>query len=616
MKTIRGKMLLWFSISLFVLLSILGLINYLQVRDTIVPLTKDLSQQVLVARAAEIGKVMQGYIADINTMSRRTLIQRGNWNEIEIDLLDRAEMINGDYEMLFFADSRGTFFTSTGSIGNISDRDYYIAIIKDGQDRFVSNPVISRATGEHVFVVASVVIHPSGERIGLIAATILLSTLTDIAASINIGEKGFGYIVDDKGLLIAHPNEDLRMNLNLLTSEELGFKGLKEVGEQMVAGETGMLSYKRPDESKLVAIYNPIPLTPNWSLGIALYEEELMGEATGLMRTIILLMLGIILAMLIVVFFISKQLATPIMSLKEGAQAISAGHLDLALDIHTGDEIEELASAFNTMTSDLKEHIKNLQQTTAEKERIESELSVANKIQSSMLPRIFPPYPEMKDLDLYATMEPAREVGGDFYDFFLIDSDRLCFSIGDVSGKGIPAALFMVITRTILKNLALQDMDLPEILNQTNNMLCAENIENMFVTLFMGIINTKTQEMEYTSAGHNPPLIGRRGGEYEYLEVPRCLVLGGMEDYMYQSKKILFNQKDTLFLYTDGVTEAMNHRGELFSDQKLIDSINALEISDVTALIEGIQKEIDHFVGDTPASDDITMLALSLVDQK
>lgn len=170
----------------------------------------------------------------------------------------------------------------------------------------------------------------------------------------------------------------------------------------------------------------------------------------------------------------------------------------------------------------------------------------------------------------------------------------------------------MVITRTILKNLAFQDLSLPEILTQANTMLCSENIEQMFVTLFMGILKTGTGELEYANAGHNPPLLSRQEGDFKYLNVPRCLVLGGMEDYQYQSSKIILNQKDKLFLYTDGVTEAMNGEGEIFSDERMFRVINGLQGKDVKGMIGGIRREIDNFVEDTPASDDVTMLALTL----
>jgi phosphoserine phosphatase RsbU/P len=343
-----------------------------------------------------------------------------------------------------------------------------------------------------------------------------------------------------------------------------------------------------------------------------MYEDELMGKANDLMHRIIATMVGIILAVLLMVYYLSNRIAEPIIILKNGVKMVSAGDLDHVLNINTGDEIEELARAFNKMTDDLKEYISNLQKTTAEKERIESELQVANKIQSSMLPRSFPPYPDIENLDLYAMMEPAREVGGDFYDFFPLDAHRFCFSIGDVSGKGIPAALFMVITRTILKNQVMQGSSLDDVFFRTNNLLCSENVEEMFVTVFMGILDTRNGEVEYVCAGHNPPLIAMQGEDFRFLEVKRNLVLGGLENYPFQAQRQTMQPGDVMFLYTDGVNEAMNGKGELFGEDRMCASLNQAGDLRVRRIIEQVKEDVGVFVGETPASDDLTMLALTL----
>ncbi|MFH1135981.1 MAG: SpoIIE family protein phosphatase [Pseudomonadota bacterium] len=612
MKTIRGKMLLGFCLPLVLLLSLLGVVSYLQVWNTAERLTKELSQEVLSARSAEIGRLMAGYRGEIRAVARRRTITDGTSDDIRRDLAELSGALNDDYEMLFHADASGNFITTTGAEGNVADRAYFKAIVHDGMPETISDPVLSRASGNQVFVVAHEVVNGRGERTGLVAATVLLKTLSGIAESIRLGEKGFGYVVDHNGLLIAHPNDSLRMKLNLLQSNATGYVGLEEVGRRMVKGEPGVLSYKRPNGDSLVTIFNPIPNTPAWALGVSMYEVELLGPANRLMRHLIVLMIGILVVVLLIVIVISGRIASPVRLLKDGADVISSGDLDHRLDIRTGDEIEALAGAFNAMTGALKEHIRNLERTTAEKARFEGELRIANNIQASMLPRLFPPFPEMRNLDLFATMEPARNVGGDFYDFFLIDDHRLCFSIGDVSGKGIPAALFMVITRTILKNLILQGHSLSETFRLANNMLCSDNIECMFVTVFMGVMDTKKGTIDHVNAGHNPPLLSCGGGAFEYLRVGRGLVLGGIEDSEYPRLTDEIKPDDTLFLYTDGVTEAMNNQDELFSDKRLVQVLNQARGLDVKAVIAGVREEMRRFVQDTPASDDVTMLAFSL----
>ena len=612
MRSIKGKMLLWFSLAMVILLSILGTVTYVQIRDTVIPLTKELTKEVLVARSSEMNKLIEGYKSEVRTLSQQRFVRSGDFDIIKNELITFEKDINPDYEMLFYANLNGDFITTSNLEGNISDRDYFQAIIRGEEDSFINNPVISRSTGESIFVVAHSVYNEKGNKVGLIAATVLLETLSDIAGEISIGESGFGYIVDQNGLLIAHPRDDLRMSLNLLESRELGYEGLVEIGQSMVNGNSEVLNYQRPDGDKLVTAFNPIPSTPSWSLGISLYEEELMGQATGLMQNIIFLMAAVIIVVLVLVFYISTRISKPILDLKEGVNTVSDGDLDHILTIKTNDEIEELAEAYNKMTTDLKEYIYNLQKTTAQKERIESELMVANKIQARMLPSIFPPYPNIENLELFASMEPAREVGGDFYDFFLLDDHRFCFCIGDVSGKGVPAALFMVITRTILRNQVLHGNSLTEVFFRTNNLLCSDNIEDMFVTVFMGIVNTNTGELEYINAGHNPPLISRKDKDYEFLHVNRNLVLGGFEDFDFKSQKIVISQGDILFLYTDGLNEAMNHQQEEFGNERMFKAINKTKKMDVKDVIGKLEEEVNSFIGETPASDDLTMLALTL----
>lgn len=612
LKTIRKRMLFRFGFFLVPLLIFLGAVIYFEAENAIVPLTKDLSNQVLLARSSELGRLFYGYISDVRTTTRRNTIRRGDFQEIAEDLIGRAGYINSDYEMLFFADKTGNFITTTGSEGNVADRDYFKAVIHEGMSEYISDPVVSRASEKYVMVVAVPIFGYDGEIVGMIGATVLLNTLSRIAESINIGNGSFGYIVDRNALLIAHPNEDLRMSLNLLESAEYGFEGLDAVGEQMIQGKPGLITYKRPDGSGFLTLFHPIPHSPNWSLGVALLEDQLMGTAKNLMHKIVLIMLGIIVVVILLIYLISARIATPIMLLDEGVKQVSSGDLDHTLSIKTGDEIEHLAFSFNKMTIDLKKHIEVLQATTAEKERIEGELQAANKIQHSMLPRLFPAFPDVPSLDLYASMEPAREVGGDFYDFFIIDDNYLYFSIGDVSGKGVGAALFMVITKTILKNQALQRKPLPEIVFQTNNMLCSDNDENMFVTVFIGVLNLVNGELEYVCAGHNPPAISAKNSEFIFLEIDNALVLGGMEDYPYKSFKKKLGPGDMLFLYTDGVTEAMNEEGELYDNLRLFNCLNSNIGENSRSLVSSIREDIGLFVRGTPASDDITMLAVML----
>ena len=278
--------------------------------------------------------------------------------------------------------------------------------------------------------------------------------------------------------------------------------------------------------------------------------------------------------------------------------------------IRTGDEVEQLADAFRKMEEDMLAYIRSFMAVTAEKERIGAELNVATQIQADMLPRIFPAFPARTEFDIYATMDPAKEVGGDFYDFFLVDDDHLAVVVADVSGKGVPAALFMVIAKTLIKNHA-QNRETPaEVFTHTNAQLCEGNDAGLFVTAWMAVLEISTGKLTYVNAGHNPPLLQRAGGSYEWLKSRPGFVLAGMEGMRYRENEMELHPGDRLFLYTDGVTEATDANKELYGDDRLQAALDRQGNVPVRQLLTGIKESIDAFVGDAEQFDDITMLGL------
>lgn len=279
-------------------------------------------------------------------------------------------------------------------------------------------------------------------------------------------------------------------------------------------------------------------------------------------------------------------------------------------DIRTGDEIEKLSRSFRQMMSDITDYVENLQVMTAEKERIGAELNVATQIQADMLPQIFPAFPEVGSFDIYASMNPAREVGGDFYDFFLIDEDHLAVVIADVSGKGVPAALFMVIAKTVIKNQAHFTPDPADIFGIVNNQLCEGNQAGLFVTAWMGVLTLSTGEFAYANAGHNPPLICHEHGSFEFLKAPVGFVLAGMEDMSYRKSKLTLSPGDRIYFYTDGVTEAENEKEELYGNDRLRDALNGLRDKSAEEIVAGIRTSVERFSGAAEQFDDITMVAL------
>ena len=279
-------------------------------------------------------------------------------------------------------------------------------------------------------------------------------------------------------------------------------------------------------------------------------------------------------------------------------------------DIHTGDEMEVLSDALNAMFDDTRRYMTNLLSVTAEKEKIGAELNVATQIQADMLPRIFPAFPDRREFDLYAFMHPAREVGGDFYDFFLIDEDHLCMVIADVSGKGVPAALFMVIAKTLIKNQAMMGDDPADILGKVNEQLCEGNEAMLFVTVWISILTISTGKGIAANAGHEHPVIRRAGGSYELVVYRHSPAVAAMEGMRFRQHSFELHPGDRLFVYTDGVPEATNAENELFGNERMLDVLNSQPDRKPHALLETMKREIDIFVGEAPQFDDITMLCL------
>ena len=278
--------------------------------------------------------------------------------------------------------------------------------------------------------------------------------------------------------------------------------------------------------------------------------------------------------------------------------------------IRTGDEIQTLSETLLKMERDINHYIDNLTKVTAEKERIGAELNVATQIQADMLPRIFPAFPGRQEFDIFATMNPAKEVGGDFYDFFLTDSDHLALVVADVSGKGIPAALFMVISKTLIKNQAQMGDSPAQILQAVNDQLCENNEAEMFVTVWLGILEISTGKLTAVNAGHEYPIMKKDGGEYEMLDDPHGFVMGVMPGMQYQEYEIWMHKGDSIYVYSDGAPDAVNAEEEQFERERLLASLNRIPGASSSELLGQVKGDIDRFVGEAAQFDDITMLCM------
>ena len=268
------------------------------------------------------------------------------------------------------------------------------------------------------------------------------------------------------------------------------------------------------------------------------------------------------------------------------------------------------------MEQDINNYIDNLTKITAEKERIGAELDIATNIQKSMLPSIFPAFPDRKEVDIYATMNPAKEVGGDFYDFFMVDEDHLAIVMADVSGKGVPAALFMVIGKTLIKDHTQPGRDLGEVFSQVNDLLCESNSEGLFITAFEGVLDLVTGEFRYVNAGHEIPFICKKGGVFEPYPIKAGFVLAGMEGMRYKCGSMQLEPGDKVFQYTDGVTEATNRDNDLYGMERLGRVLGKNADLSPEELLPKVKEDIDTFVDGAPQFDDITMLCLEYKEEK
>lgn len=480
-----------------------------------------------------------------------------------------------------------------------------------------SDPYFDEGVGNIIMSTYSVPFyrHVGGRRIvaGIVTADISLEWLVGLISQIAPYRSGYAFLISQNGVFVSHPDAEMIMRESIFSLAEVaGDENLRKIGRSMIGGEEGFV----PLNSHFVGekawlYYAPLPAS-GWSIGVVFPEKALFEDIGNLNRVVLLIGTAGFAILLIIIVLVSGTITRPLRSLANKASEIARGNLDVEMTSTYGsDEVGELSRSFNHMKMALKEYIANLAETTAAKERYESELKIARTIQMSFLPKHFPPFPERKEFDIHAALAPAKEVGGDLYDFFLLDNEHLFFSIGDVSGKGVPAALFMAAAKTLMKGTAATNISPADVLDRVNHELCQGNDSMMFVTVFCGMLNVRTGELSYSNAGHNPPLLIRSGFEPQWLSLPDGLFLGMMEEARYESRLLTLAPGDRLLLYTDGVTEAMNGEKNFYGEKNLFQFVKEMGGAKPEAMVREVLRSVHDFADDELQSDDITLMAIS-----
>ncbi len=455
---------------------------------------------------------------------------------------------------------------------------------------------------------------------GVLGVDILIERISSEIQNARYGKNGYALLLDGSGGIIAAGGQSVSAAGTIFNADIL---------DAMQTKNNGYIKSQIADQV-VYLLFAPVP-SVGWKLmlvtpeddmlaaaaaddaEIAAISEQTLAEMDRISNRISLIMAGLFAVLAAIAVFVvrgvSSHVSKPILALSKQVDSISEGQLTYHANIHTGDEVELLDRRFEEMTGSLREYIAHLTRVTAEKERLSAELSIAAKIQTSALPRVFPVHTVYS---LYAMMLPAKEVGGDFYDFFAVDDDHIMLVIADVSGKGIPAALFMMTTKTLLQTFAKTGIPPAAVLDEVNRQLCENNEAGMFVTAWIGLYQLSTGQLVYANAGHNPPYLRRACEEFSPITARPGFVLAGIESIHYTQIEITLKPGDLLFLYTDGVTEATNASGQLYGEKRLQTTLNQLATSELPSLLAGVKADIDLFTAGEPQFDDITMLALRI----
>ncbi len=583
-------------------------------------------------------------ITDATINSKLELI--GNLSDLMIAVysdsnVDSCYCALPDGVMLLIDNHSGTKFDKDGNIIPIPIRDrLWYKGAEESKKLFYTDVTTDLFTGE-ISIMCSLPVYNGEELVAVIGADLFLNAVSD-AVNSTMKNGSFVCIINQNGHVLFSPeteglfkvskdtepidlrnvdNEDLARFVNETLTENTDVQTvvIEEKTYYLVGAPISNIGWGVISVVPKTLADQPAAAMLNSLDDIQTKSTNSFYEGMGRTRLTIFLLIGIVVILsFITTFILTKRIVKPLELITKRILSLGGDDLQFKMEdeYRTKDEIEALAQSFADLSAKTIEYISQIERVTAEKERIGTELALATRIQADMLPSIYPAFPERAEFDIFASMNPAKEVGGDFYDFFLVDDDHLCLFIADVSGKGVPAALFMMASMIILANNSQMGKSPSQILQDTNAAICSNNREEMFVTVWLGILEISTGKLTAANAGHEYPIIKNANGKYEYLRDKHGFVIGGFSGAKYVEYEVQLEPGSILFLYTDGVPEATNSNKELFGSERILEALNNKSASSPKEVLDGVSKAVDDFVQDAEQFDDLTMLCLEYRGKK
>ena len=485
------------------------------------------------------------------------------------------------------------------------------------QTRYWSKPYRDAGDPDVITTSYAVPIHgKKGELIAVLSVDLTNKWLRNLANSMKPYEGSYTMIIDKQGRYIMRKEGENTIGMNMFqTAEESRDPSVARLVREMAAGKSGSMIVK--DGKTLSYVYYTGVFATDWYMAVVCPYDQVFGQLSKFNMYMLFGFVLLLLFVYMICFFAVRRITKPLTRFSESARAIAEGDFNTSLPtIRSKDELGELYDSFQFMQRQLTEYIERLRDTTTANEKIESELRIAHDIQLGMVPEKFTPSVGSELIDIHAILRPAKQVGGDLYDYFMLNEDEFGFAIGDVSGKGVPAALFMSTTISQMRSVAMLDTSLNYIINVINRSLIRNGNTSMFVTFFAGVLNLNTRQLRFCNAGHPYPIMIKEDGSVQVFKTEDNLPLGVSSDYEYKEQTCYLASGTQLVLYSDGITEAQNGNAKFYKMERLLQFIEKNKNLSSKAMVEGIIANVDAYAGDAEQSDDLTVMSLRFDTRK